>query len=172
MQWCTSLSGDKEAVFSRWHKSKYRILSLRNEPSVSQIRMIGLLGKSEIGTHVEGKSWTKLRHIPSICLEGRRKTTKTASKDSCSVGRDFSPWPLEYNAGDRTIRYQISCSKVKAIHIQELCCSLLPLNWYYILLCHCGCNKLQVIGLLCKAVAPLLHLAVYQVKLSLVKKKR
>jgi hypothetical protein len=40
--------------------------------------------------------WPNLRHYPSICMEGMRKTTITLGQDYRPPGRDSNPGPPKY----------------------------------------------------------------------------
>jgi hypothetical protein len=46
------------------------------------------------------------RYYPGIFLDGLRKTSKTLSQDSRSLGRNLDPGPPEYEAGVLTTRQQ------------------------------------------------------------------
>jgi hypothetical protein len=49
------------------------------------------------------QSWPNLRHYPSMCLEGERKTTKSLNQDSRSLNRDLNPQHPEYGLLGRRI---------------------------------------------------------------------
>jgi hypothetical protein len=60
----------------------------------------GVMSEWQIGKDAEESgSGLILRHYPSICLEGLRKTTKNLSQDSRPPGRDLNPAPPEYESG-------------------------------------------------------------------------
>jgi hypothetical protein len=59
----------------------------------------GVIAESRNGKDVVGSGrGLIIRYYPGVCLEGLKKTTKSLSQDSRSLGRDLKPGPPEYEA--------------------------------------------------------------------------